>query len=76
MTENGGRRVEDGELRLEQEDLIEKEHLELNTEDGGLWIEDRPSRFDDFIMPHHHLIYVFLLINCCESLYFEDIVGL
>ena len=49
-------------------------HLELKIEDGGLWIEDRPSRLEDFIMPHQHLIHIFWFIHCRESRYFEDIV--
>ena len=49
-------------------------HSELKIEDGGLWIEDRPSRFEDFIMPHQHLIHIFRFIHCRESRYFEDIV--
>ena len=36
--------------------------LELKIEDGGLWIEDRHSRFGDLIMPHLHLTHVFLFI--------------
>ena len=28
-----------------------KKHLELKIEDGGLWIEVRPLRFENFIMP-------------------------
>ena len=28
-------------------------HLVLKIEDGGLWIEGRPSRLKDFIMPRH-----------------------
>ena len=51
-------------------------HVELKIEDGGLWIEDRSSRFQDFIMPHQHLIHIFLFIHCRESCYFEDIVEL
>ena len=47
--------------------------LELKIEDGGLWIEDRHSRFEDSIMPQKHLIHIFPLILCCESRYFEDI---
>ena len=52
------------------------EDLEIQIEDGGLWIEDRPSRFGDFIMPHQHLIHIFLFIHCRKSRYFEDIVEL
>ena len=40
----------------------------------GLWIEDRQSRFEDSIMPQHHLIHMFLFILCRESRYFEDTV--
>ena len=55
---------------------MENEHLELKIEDGGLGIEDRPSRFEDFNMAHQHLIHVFLFIHFCESRCFEDIVAL
>ena len=41
------------------------EHLEFKIEDGWLWIEDRSSRFEDFIMPHQHLI--FLSVHCRKS---------
>ena len=51
-------------------------HLEWKFEDGGLWMEDRPSRFEDFIMPHQHLIHIFLFIHCHESYNLEDIVKL
>ena len=40
----------------------------------GTWIEDRESRLEDSIMPHQHLIHMFLLIFCRKSRYFEDIV--
>ena len=36
------------------------EGLEFKIEDGGVSIEARHSRFDDLIMPHQHLIHVFL----------------
>ena len=52
------------------------EDLEFKIKDGGLWIEDRQSRFEDLIMPKQHLINVFLFIVCRESRYFEDIVKL
>ena len=52
------------------------EDLEFKIEDGGLWIEDRHSRFEDWIMTHQHLIYLFLFILYHKSLYFEDIVKL
>ena len=52
------------------------EHLELKIEDGGIWIEVRLSRFEDFNMPYQHLIHVFLFIHFCESRCFEDIVAL
>ena len=42
-------------------------HLKLKIENGGLWIENRPSRFEDFITPHQHLIHAFLFIHCRES---------
>ena len=47
-------------------------HLEFKIEAEGLRIEDRPSRFEDFIMPHQHLIHIFLFIHCRELCYFED----
>ena len=50
------------------------EDLEFKIEDGGLWIEDRHSRFEDLTMPHQHLILMFLSDLCRESRYFEDIV--
>ena len=52
------------------------DNLEFKIEDGGLWIEDRQSRFEDLIMPNQHLIHVFLFIVCRESCFFEDIVKL
>ena len=52
------------------------EDLDIKIEDAGLWIEDRHLRFEDLIMPHLHLIHIFLLILCRESRYFEDIVKL
>ena len=51
-------------------------HLELKIENGWLWIADRPSRFEEIIMPHQHLIHIFLFLLCRESHYFEDIVKL
>ena len=48
-------------------------HLELKIEDEGLWNEDMPSKFEDFIMPHQHLIHIFLFIHCRELRYFEGI---
>ena len=50
------------------------EDLEFKIEDGGLWIEDSHSKFEDLITPHEHLLYIFLLIFCRKSRYFEDIV--
>ena len=50
------------------------EHLGFKIEVKELWIEDRQSRFEDSIMPHQHLIYMFLFVLCRESRYFEDIV--
>ena len=52
------------------------EHLEFKIEDGGPWIEDMQSRFEDLIMPHQNLIHIFLFIVCRESCCFEDIVKL
>ena len=52
------------------------EDLEFKIEDGGLWIGDRHSIFEDSIMPHQYLIHIFLFILCHESRYFEDIVKL
>ena len=50
------------------------EDLEFQIVDGGLWSEDRQSRFEASIMPHQHLIYVFLFIHRRKSRYYEDIV--
>ena len=50
------------------------EDLEFKIEDGGLWIEERHSKFEDLIIPHKRLLYIFLFIFCRESRYFEDIV--
>ena len=46
-------------------------HLELKIEDGGLWIEDRPSKCEDFIMPQRHFIHLFLYIYRQNSLIFS-----
>ena len=51
-------------------------HLKLKTEDGSLWIDDRPSRFEDFIMPHKHFIHIFMFSNFRELRYFQDMVKL
>ena len=52
------------------------EDLEFKIEGGGLWIEDGHSRCKDSILPHQHLMHIFLFILYRESLYFEDIVQL
>ena len=52
------------------------EDLEMKIGDKGLWIEDRHSRFEDLIMPHQHLLHIFLFILCREFCYFEDNVKL
>ena len=52
------------------------EDLEFKIEDGGLWIEDRHSKFEDSIKPHLKLTHTFLFIFCHKSRYFEDIVML
>ena len=36
--------------------------FKLKIEDVGLWIEDRLSRFEDFLIPHQHF-YIMLLYN-------------
>ena len=51
------------------------EDLGLKIEVEGLWIEDRQSRFEDFIIPHQHLIHIFLFVLCRKSCYFENIVN-
>ena len=66
LTEDGARRDKDWEMRLDQ----------WKIEDGGLWIENRPTRFQDFIMPHQYSIHIFLFIHCRKIRYFEDIVEL
>ena len=50
------------------------EHLVFKNEVEGLLIEERQSRFEDYIMPHKHLIHMPLFVLCRESRYFEDIV--
>ena len=65
--------MEVGSRKFEEEGWRMKQ-LELKIEDGGLWIEERPSRFEDIIMPHQHLIHLFQFIHRRESRYFEDIV--
>ena len=50
------------------------EDLGLKIEVEWLWIEDKQSKFEDSIMPHQHLIHMFLLVLCRESRYFEDII--
>ena len=57
--------------------MFDKEDLRL--EDGewrflGLKIENKQSRFEDFIRPHQHLMHMFFFVLCRESRYFEDIV--
>ena len=52
------------------------EDSEFKIKDEQLRIEDRNSRFEDLIMPHQHLIHIFLFILCRELRYFEDIVNL
>ena len=49
------------------------EDLGLKIEVEGLWIEDMQSRFEDSIMPQHHLIHMFLFVLGRKSRYFEDI---
>ena len=50
------------------------EHLGFKIEVEWLWNEDKQSRFEDFIITHHHLIHMFVFVLCRESRYFEDIV--
>ena len=81
MDEDGGRRVENGELRLDKGELryigeCGNEDLELKIEGAGLLIEDWQSRFEDFILPHQHLMHIFLFIHCHKSRNFEYIVKL
>ena len=52
------------------------EDIEFKIEDGGLWNENRPSRFEDSIMQHQDLMHVFLFSLCRESHYFKDFVKL
>ena len=68
VNEAGSRRFEEGGWRMK--------HLELKIDDGGLWIEVRPSKFEDFIMPHQYLIHIFWFIHYRESRNYEDIVKL
>ena len=51
------------------------EDLGFKIEVEWLWIEDRQTRFEeDSIIPHQHLIHIFLFVLFRESRYFEDIV--
>ena len=50
------------------------DNLGLKIEVEGPWIEDRQSKFEDFIMPHQYSIHMFLFVLCLESHYFENIV--
>ena len=36
------------------------DHLGFKIEVKGIWIEDIQSRFEESIMPHQHLIHMFL----------------
>ena len=49
------------------------EDLGLKIEVEWLWIEDKQSRFEDSIMPHQHLIHMFLFVLCHDAFYLEDI---
>ena len=51
---------------------MENRGIRAQIEVEGLWIEDRELRFS--IMPHQHLIPMFLFVLCGKSRYFEDIV--
>ena len=53
---------------------MENGALRIQIEVEGLWCEDRQSRFEDSIMPHQHLIRIFLFVLCRKSRYFKDIV--
>ena len=50
--------------------------LRFRNEAGGLWIEDRQTRFEEFTIIHPHLIQMLLVILYCESRNFEDILKL
>ena len=50
------------------------EDFRFKIEVEGLLIEDMQSRFEDSIMPHPHLMHMFLFVLCRESRDFEDIV--
>ena len=52
------------------------EDLVLKIEVKGLLIEDMQSRFEDSIMPHQHLVRMFLFVLCRKSRYFEEIIKL
>ena len=36
--------------------------LRFNNEAGVLWIEDRQTRFEEFIMLHPHIIQIFSFV--------------
>ena len=50
------------------------EDLGFKIEVKGLWTDDRQLRFEDSIMPHQHLIHIFLFVLCRELRFFEDTV--
>ena len=52
------------------------EDLEFKIECGGLWIEERHSKFEDLIISYQHLMDILLFILCPKSRYFLDIVKL
>ena len=47
------------------------EDKEFEIEDGWMWIEDEQSRFQDSIMPHQHLLHIFLVILSLNPIPYE-----
>ena len=50
------------------------EDLGFKIKVEGLWVEHMQSKFEESIMPHQHLMHMFLFVLCSESHYFDDIV--
>ena len=58
--------------------LTEAELGKLMYKDGRKIIDNtiQIREFFDFMMPHPHLIRIYLVILCCEECYIEDILKL
>ena len=73
MTEDGGRIIEDEELRMNIGNLRQGDG-ELRIESDKLRLED--CGFEDPIMPHKNFIHILMvLLFFFKFLFFEDIVN-